>query len=108
MLKKTIGLIDQLLVYPDKMKEHLDLTGGLIYSQSLLLALVKKNISREEAYALVQKQAMECWKTGNDFKQTVLSDQAIGKILSKEEIEKCFDLKNQLRNVDQIFKRVDL
>lgn len=108
MLKKTISLIDNLLVYPDKMREHLDLTGGLIYSQSLLLALVKKGLTREEAYTLVQGQAMQCWKTGNNFKESVLADNAINKILSKKDIETCFNLQNQLRNVNRIFKRVGL
>jgi len=108
MLRKAIRLIDQLIVYPEKMKEHVDLTGGLIFSQSLLLALTKKGMIREEAYTLVQNQAMQCWKSGNDFKQVVLNDPVIGKTLSKDEIEKCFDLKNQLRNVDRIFRRIDL
>jgi len=108
MLRKAIRLIDQLIVYPEKMKEHVDLTGGLIFSQSLLLALTKKGMTREEAYTLVQNQAMQCWKSGNDFKQVVLNDPVIGKTLSKDEIEKCFDLKNQLRNVDRIFRRIDL
>jgi adenylosuccinate lyase len=108
MLRKTIRLIDQLIVYPEKMREHVELTHGLIFSQSLLLALSKKGMTREEAYALVQNQAMQCWESGKDFKQAVLADPAIGKILSIDEIEACFDLKNHLRNVDKIFRRVGL
>ncbi len=108
MLRKTIRLIDQLIVYPEKMWEHVELTHGLIFSQSLLLALSKKGMTREEAYALVQNQAMQCWESGKDFKQSVLADSAIGKILSIDEIEACFDLKNHLRNVDKIFRRVGL
>ena len=108
MLRKAIRLIDQLIVYPEKMREHVELTHGLIFSQSLLLALAKKGMTREEAYALVQNRAMQCWESGSDFKQTALVDPSIGNVLSKNEIEACFDLKNHLRNVDQIFKRVGL
>ncbi len=108
MLRKTIGLIDQLLVYPEKMKQNLELTRGLIFSQPLLLALVQKGLSREEAYGLVQEEAMACWKSGGSFQNNVRKNKRIEEILSSEEIEKCFDLNNQLRNVDAIFKRVGL
>ncbi len=108
MLRKTIALIDQLLVYPEKMKQNLELTRGLIFSQPLLLALVQKGLSREEAYRIVQDDAMACWKSGESFQNTVRKNKRMGEILSTEEIEKCFDLDNQLRNVDTIFKRVNL
>jgi len=108
MLRKTKDLIDKLLVYPEKMKANLDLTNGLIFSQSLMLALVRKGLTREEAYKVVQNKAMECWKTKQYFKDVVKSDRGIGKILSRKEIEDCFDLGVHLRNVDRIFQRVGL
>ncbi|MBN2029771.1 adenylosuccinate lyase [bacterium] len=108
ILCKTTDLIDQLLVYPGKMKQNLEMTRGLIFSQPLLLALVQKGLSREEAYGLVQDEAMACWKSGEHFQNRVQKNKRIGEILSSDEIEKCFDLDNQLRNVDKIFKRVNL
>jgi len=108
MLRKTKDLIDKLLVYPEKMKANLDLTNGLIFSQSLMLALVRKGLTREEAYKVVQNKAMECWKTKHYFKDAIANDREIGKILSRKEIEDCFDLGVHLRNVDQIFQRVGL
>ena len=108
MLRKTKDLIDKLLVYPEKMKANLDLTNGLIFSQSLMLALVRKGLTREEAYKVVQNKAMECWKTKHYFKDAIANDREIGKILSRKEIEDCFDLGVHLRNVDRIFQRVGL
>jgi adenylosuccinate lyase len=108
MLRKTIHLIDHLIVYPEKMKQNLELTRGLIFSQPLLLALVEKGLTREESYRLVQDVAMACWKSGESFPDSVRKNKRIGEILAPEETEKCFDLENQLRNVDAIFKRVDL
>ena len=84
------------------------LTNGLIFSQPLLLALVQKGITREDSYALVQGVAMKCWETGDDFLLTVKNDENIGQHLSGDEIDNCFDLKHQLRNVDHIFKRAHL
>jgi len=108
MLQKSIKLIDNLLVYPKNMLKNLDKTNGLIFSQALLLGLVQKGITREEAYSLVQKVAMACWKSGENFGNAVKTDKDICKYFSVEEIETFFDLKHQLRNVDQIFKRVGL
>ncbi len=108
MLRKTTDLIDNLLVYPEKMKANLNLTRGLIFSQTLMLVLVKKGLTREDAYKTVQSKAMVCWKSGQDFKDAVKNDREIGKILSQKEIEVCFDLDFHLRNVDRIFQRVGL
>jgi len=108
MLNKTTQLIDQLLVYPERMKQNLEQTHGLIYSQPLLLMLIQKGLSREEAYRLVQDEAMACWKSGEDFQDRVKKNKRIGEILASEEIKKCFDLDNQLRNVDIIFRRLNL
>jgi adenylosuccinate lyase len=108
MLQKTSKLVDGLLVYPERMQKNMNETRGLYFSQALLLALISKGITREEAYQLVQQQAMACWNSDKDFKEFVLQDPEIGKLLSNEELENCFDLKKQLRNVDRIFKRLGL
>jgi len=108
MLRKAIALIDRLLVYPENMKKNLETTRGLIFSQPLLLSLIQKDITREEAYRLVQDVSMACWKSGENFQDTVLKDEKIQKVLSENEIKKCFDLNVQLRNVDTIFKRAGI
>ena len=108
MLDKTINLIDKLLVYPENMKINLGKTRGLIFSQGLLLKIVQKGVLREDAYKWVQDAAMEVWKSGVDFKEKVFENPHITKVLTKDEIESCFDLKVALRNVDYIFTRVGL
>lgn len=108
MLEKTCSLIDKLLVYPERMQQNLDRTKGLIFSQAVLLLLVKKGMSREEAYRIVQELAMECWNSGRHFKEAVLQNATIQHYASQSEIEACFDLKVQLRHVDFIFKRIGL
>ena len=90
----------------DNMMRNLEKTGGLIYSQSVLLALVRKGITREEAYRLVQKNAMQSWTTGKDFLKLLKKDKAITKFLSATEIDKTFKLKTQFNNLDRIFNRV--
>jgi adenylosuccinate lyase len=106
MLKKMTSMMDRLMVYPDNMMRNLEKTGGLIFSQSVLLALVRKGISREEAYKLVQKNAMQSWTKGKDFLTLLKKDKDIKKFLSAGEIEKTFQLKTQFKNIDRIFKRV--
>jgi len=108
MLQKTIHLIDDLLVYPERMVRNMEITRGLIFSQPLLLALIDKGLTREEAYHLVQRCAMACWKTGEDMHAAVKKDKEIQKHLMPDEIDACFDLKRQLRNINAIFKRVGL
>ena len=107
-MHKTIDLIHRLLVYPKRMEENLDRTHGLIFSQGLMLGIVGKGKTREEAYQLIQRNAMACWKSGEDFKDVVRKDEEIAEILDKEEIEEYFDLRKHLRNVDHIFRRVGL
>jgi len=108
MLRKMISTMDKLLVYPDAMMANLNKTGGLIFSQNLLIALVSKGVLREDAYIYVQRNAMARWLQGADFKTNVNADPDIQKYLSKEEIEHCFDPKPMLRNVDLIFSRFGL
>jgi adenylosuccinate lyase len=108
MLQQTIDIIENLVVYPQNMLRNLDQTKGLIFSQALLLALIKKDLPREDAYRLVQNRALAVWNSGVSFKDAVLEDQEIRKHLSEKEIEGCFDLKKNLQHVDYIFKRVGL
>jgi len=105
MLNKSSELIENLIVYPEKMKQNMDITKGLIFSQPLLLKLIMKGITREKAYEMVQNVAMRCWKSKMYFLAAVSEDENIRKILTDEEIKECFNLKNQLRNMDYIFKR---
>jgi len=106
LLDRTATLMERLVVYPDRMKQNLELTHGLIYSGELLLALVAKNVTREDAYRLVQRNAMRVWDEGGTFKDKVLSDVDIRKSLATPDIERVFDSGQLLANVDRIFQRV--
>jgi adenylosuccinate lyase len=106
LLDKTTTLIERLVVYPERMKENLELTQGLVYSGELLLELVAHGITREDAYRWVQRNAMRVWDEGGTFKEKVLSDADIGKTLKAGDIEKVFDSARLLANVDRIFQRV--
>jgi adenylosuccinate lyase len=106
LLDRTASLIEKLVVYPDRMKHNLELTHGLIYSGELLLALVAKNVSREDAYHWVQRNAMRVWDEGGTFKEKVRSDPEIGKVLQEGDIDHVFDSSRLLENVDRIFTRV--
>jgi len=106
MLNKMITLIENLLVYPENMIKNLELTNGLVFSQVLLLELAKTGISREDSYALVQKNAMQSWKTGEQFIDLVKADDKIREYLSEKEIEDIFSYDRYLKNVEFIYKRV--
>ena len=106
MLQKMTSLVDGLVVYPERMLENLNATHGSIFSGQLLLALTKAGASREDAYELVQRNAMKAWDEGRDLKTLVSSDQEITALLSAAEIDRVFSLDTYLRNVDQIFARV--
>ena len=108
MLRKFSNIIDKLLVYPDAMIANMNKTGGLIFSQNLLIALVTKGVLREDAYKWVQRNAMARWLQGADFKTNVEADPDIKKYLTAEEVEHCFDPKPMLRHVDEIFARFGL
>ena len=108
MLRKFSNIIDKLLVYPDAMIANMNKTGGLIFSQNLLIALVTKGVLREDAYKWVQRNAMARWLEGADFKTNVEADPDIKKYLTDEEVENCFDPKPMLRHVDEIFARFGL
>jgi adenylosuccinate lyase len=106
LLQKTTNLIDTMFVYPKRMLANLESTKGLVFSGQLLLDLVERGVSREDAYRLVQGHAMRAWKEDLDFHQLVLADENITSRVPARQIEHAFDLKRQLRNIDKIFARV--
>ncbi|MBR6267973.1 MAG: adenylosuccinate lyase [Selenomonadaceae bacterium] len=106
--RKLTNIIDKLLVYPEAMLHNMERTGGLIYSQRLMLAVVSKGVLREDAYKWVQRNAMKRWMEGEDFRTNVEKDPDITKYLTKEEIDDCFDYKFFLRHVDKIMERFGL
>lgn len=108
MLRKFTNIIDKLLVYPEAMLANMNKTGGLIFSQNLLTALVGKGVRREDAYQWVQRNAMARWLEGADFRTNVGLDEDISKYLNAEEIEHCFDPKPMLKHVDLIMARFGL
>ena len=106
LLEKTATLIETLRVYPERMRENLDLTRGLIFSEAILLALVRKDVPREEGYAWVQEAARKVWEGKQDFRQAVLADRRITEKLTAQDMDAAFDLSHQLRYVEDIFRRV--
>ena len=106
LLNKTASLIEKMFVYPERMMRNLESTQGLVFSGQLLLDLVEAGVLREDAYRIVQRNAMQSWKDGSNFKQLVFADPDISGKVPRDKIEHAFDLKRQLRNVDKIFQRV--
>ncbi len=106
MLQKFTNLITNLNVYPEHMKENLEKTKGLIFSQKIMLELTKIGLSREEAYKIVQRISMQAWQGQPDFKELLLENPEVGQYLSKSEIEECFNYQTYLKNIDPIFIRV--
>ena len=106
ILAETTDIIKNWKVNTDRMEENVNLTRGLIFSQSVLLALMKKDVTREQAYQLVQKNSLKAWNEGRDFKELIQSDQETGKILSEKEIDACFSLEPYLSQIDYIFEKV--
>ncbi|MDR9428008.1 MAG: adenylosuccinate lyase [Salibaculum sp.] len=105
-LHRLAGVIDKLVVYPDTMLANLHKFRGLVMSQRVLLALTQAGVSREDAYALVQRNAMKVWEEDKDFKTELLADRDVTAVLSAEELEEKFDLAYHTRHVDTIFARV--
>jgi adenylosuccinate lyase len=108
VLEKFIGIIDGLVIYENNMLENIQRTRGLIFSQELMLSLVNKGMLREDAYRLVQENAMQSWEGRLDFKALVLKDQEIMKYITPEELDTIFDLSIYTANVDYIFRRCGL
>ncbi len=106
LLAKTTTLVDTLLVYPERMLRNLHSTGGLVFSGQLLLDLVEAGVLREEAYRIVQRNAMQAWREEKNFRELIFADPDITSRVDNKTLERAFDLDRQLRNVDTIFKRV--
>ncbi|MEY3827419.1 MAG: hypothetical protein RLZZ148_2238 [Cyanobacteriota bacterium] len=107
MLKEITDLVKNLLVYPENMKRNMNVYGGVIFSQRVLLALVEKGLNREEAYKIVQECAHKAWNTeqGN-FQGLISQDAQVKSVLSPQEIEACFDPQQHLKNLDLIYQRL--
>jgi adenylosuccinate lyase len=109
MLARFNSIMKDLVIYPDNMKNNMDVFGGVIYSQAVLLKLIEKGSSRENAYKVVQTNAMKAWnKHDGNFKLNLLQDPCVRELLSDEELESCFDPKRYLKNIDTIFARVGI
>jgi adenylosuccinate lyase len=106
MLYRFTNMMDKLLIYPEKMIYNLSMTHGVIFSQMVLLALIEKGTTREEAYAIVQNNAMKSWAEGLEFRDLLEKDSAVTKYLKKKELTAIFNIKNFLKNLDFIFDRV--
>jgi len=105
-LARLTGMIDKLLVYPDAMQRNLDMLGGLVHSQRILLALTQKGASREDSYKLVQRNAMQVWEKRVSFLDLLAADADVTKYLSHKELSALFDLGYHTKHIDTIFKRV--
>ncbi len=108
ILALMTDIVDKLLVYPDNMLQNLNLTHGLIFSQSILLALTKKGMKRDDAYRIVQSAAMEVWQTGKEFRDMLKDNADVTSRLSPQDIDDLFDVGKSIRSVDFIFHRVGL
>ena len=105
-LNRLAGVVEKLIVYPKQMQVNIDLLGGLVHSQQILLALTQKGVSREDAYRLVQKHAMDVWKSRGNYLDKMKSDSEVTQYLTKAELEQLFDTNQHQQHVDTIFKRV--
>ena len=108
MLRTMTQLIKHLVIYPENMQKNLKKTGGLIFSQRVMIELIKAGLTREQAYRLVQKHAMNTWKEGKDFKEALLNDKEVCKLLKPYMINKCFELDYYLRNINVVLKRIGI
>lgn len=115
ILADITKIVDNLIVYPERMERNLNATHGLIFSQEVLLALTKKGMKREDAYRIVQELAMEVWRQESvfsgeekDFKTLLLSNKEVMKLLSSKEIDELFDPKRSLKYLDSIYERIGL
>ncbi|NJK54456.1 MAG: adenylosuccinate lyase [Pleurocapsa sp. SU_5_0] len=109
MLKEITGLVKNLLVYPENMKRNMNVYGGVIFSQRVMLTLVEKGMNREEAYRVVQGCAHEAWnKSDGDFRKLISQDETVTKTLSSKEIDACFDPNHHLKNLDEIYQRLGI
>jgi len=106
MLGRFTGLMDKLVVYPERMLANLNMTHGVIFSQMVLLALIDKGTTREDAYVIVQRNAMKSWQEGLEFRELLEKDPIVTRYIKKKELGAIFNVKNFLKNLDFIFDRV--
>jgi len=106
MLNRFISLVDSLVIYPEQMVRNLNITKGIFFSQAIMLRLIKKGLSREEAYRVVQRIALRAWDEGRDFKEIIVKDASIRKFLDEKEILMSCDLTHYLKHIDEIYRRV--
>jgi adenylosuccinate lyase len=105
-LHRFAGMVDGLRVYPERMRENLELTGGLQEAQRVLLALVDRGVARQEAYVYVQRNAMKVWEEKVDFRSALKRDPDVRRALDEAAIDACFALEHHLKHVDTVFRRV--
>jgi len=108
IMNKLARVLENIAIYPEDMRRNIDKTGGIFFSQRLLLELVEKGLSREDAYRIVQKEAMKCWQENADFKHLVKHNPEIGKYLKEKELDSIFDFQYYLRWIDHIFQRLGI
>ncbi len=109
MLARFTKIVAGLIIYPENMRRNMDRYGGVIFSQAIMLKMVEKGMSREEAYRIVQGNAMKAWNNnGGDFKRNLLNDSDVTSLLAKNEIEETFDPEHYLRNLNQVFERLGI
>ncbi len=106
MLARFTGLISDMVVLPERMKQNMDALGGLVHSQSLMLELTRRGLDRQKAYVIIQRNAMRFYDEGLPFRDALLQDAELSKLMSPKEIDSCFDLDKHMKNVDFVFKRV--
>ena len=102
------NVMNGLKVYTDRMYENLESTKGILFSQRILLTLIEKGISREDAYKIVQTHSMKCWDEGKDFRESIRTDDSLSQYFSSKDLDEIFDYKYYTRFVDEIYQRVDL
>jgi adenylosuccinate lyase len=109
MLKEITDLVKHLLVYPENMERNMNVYGGVIFSQQVLLALVEKGLNRQEAYKIVQGCAHQAWNTENgNFQALINQNPEVNELLSKTEIDACFNPQHHLKNLEQIYQRLSI
>jgi adenylosuccinate lyase len=106
MLSRLASLVENLIVYPENMKTNLEKMGGLIFSEAILLHLTQKGLSREEAYGVVQRNAMRVWEKGGEFKALLSQDETVKRLMAPKELDALFDVRIHLKHIDAIFRRV--
>jgi adenylosuccinate lyase len=106
ILRRATSVLDNLIVYPETMRANLDSMKGLVFSGQVLLVLAEKGLSREDAYRLVQRNAMKVWQEQGTLRELLGADEEVAKWLSAEELDDAFDLERQMEHVDTIYRRV--